>query len=340
MNVFSILNQKGGCGKTTTAVNLAHALSKKGYRTLLIDFDPQAHTTYSLGIENVRGACEFLEAYARTGALGIDEFIVKRDENLFVLPSSVGLSALEQKLSNRPDKLFIAYKLFSANKSQYDYCIIDCPPNLGMLALNAVFASDHVIIPLMTCTLSYKGLEVLNKVLEMTAGLHPNKLSLLYLLTQYDRRFRYSLDFYDKLRSSLSTKLMRTVIRTNISLREAAAEGKTIYEYKPKARGAQDYTKLAEELMSLDAEQGWARFFLKGEQFKDVYVVGDFNNWTKNDQFKMKKIEPQTWAINLPLKKGKYNYKFLANEKWFNDPYNLYQEDDSFGGKNSVIQIR
>jgi len=340
MKIFSILNQKGGCGKTTTAVNLAHALSKKGFRTLLIDFDPQAHTTYSLAIDPERGACELLEQYAQTGKLSLEGYITERAENLYVLPATVGLTALEQKFASRDDKLFIAYKIVSRNKNLFDYCVIDCPPNLGMLALNAIFASTHVIVPVMTCDLSYKGLGVIRQILDMTSDIHPNKLELRYLLTQYDRRFRYSIEFHEKIRAELKDKMLKTIIRTNISLREASAEGQTIFEFKPKARGAQDYLHLADELISLNRENGWARFFLRGDTLKEVYVVGDFNNWTKSDEHKMKKLDTNTWAVNIPLNKGKYSYKFLANEQWITDPYNELLEDDTYGGKNSVIKIR
>lgn len=340
MNVFSIINQKGGCGKTTTAVNFAHALSKKGGRTLLIDFDPQAHTTFSLGIKTTQGICELLEESSQTTTPSMESYLIQRDENFFVIPSTIGLSALEHKFGAREDKLLILYKLFSQNKFQFDYCIIDCPPNLGMLALNALFASTHVIVPMMTCDLSLKGLEILNEVFAMTSSLQPTPLSLYYLLTQYDRRFRYSLAFFEKARASLKAQLLSTIIRTNISLREASSLGKTIFEYKPHARGADDYSQLAHEVWNLTQDAGWARFFLKGDNLKNVYVIGDFNSWNKNERHKMKKVNIHTWAVTIPLKKGKYGYKFFVNEQWLNDPHNTLQEDDSFGGKNSIVYVR
>ena len=340
MKILSILNQKGGCGKTTTAVNLAHAMSKKGYKTLLLDFDPQAHTTFSLGINHPQGICELMEALCSNSSPSLDDYLTQRDENFFVIPSSLGLSTLEQRMATREDKLFFAYKILSQNNSRFDYCIIDCPPNLGMLALNAILASTHLIVPLLPCDLSLKGLELLNNLLDMTSDHHANSLSVSYLLTQYDRRFRYSIKFLEKIRSSLKDKLLKTIIRTNISLREAPSEGKSIFEYKPKARGAYDYKQLTNELISITRGTEWARFFLKGDKFKEVYVIGDFNNWTKKEPHKMKKVGNQTWSVTIPLKKGKYNYKFLANEQWLNDPNNSLQKDDAYGGKNSILQVK
>lgn len=339
MKVVSILNQKGGCGKTTTAVNLAYALNKQGYRTLLIDFDPQAHTTFSLGIVHVLGIPDLLENYLETHLTGLDQFLTQRDQNLFVITSSIGLSAIEHKLSSRDDKLFILYKLLNRYAAQYEYCVIDCPPNLGVLTLNAYFASNYVIVPLTNCDFSLKGTETFNQIVDMTQDLVPAAPSIYYLFTQYDKRFKYSVNFLEKIKILLKEKLMGTIIRTNISLREAAANGQTIFEYKPYARGAQDYYALAQELSNLTKEQNWTRFTLKGRNYKNVYVVGDFSQWKKSETFKMRRMDTETWCINVPLKRGTYSYKFCADENWYADPFNTIQEDDSFGGKNSILKI-
>jgi len=339
MKVISILNQKGGCGKTTTAVSLAYALNKQGHKTLLIDLDPQAHTTFSLGIAHVLGISDLLENYLDSHCTGLDQFLTQRDQNLFVITSSIGLSALEHKFSLREDKLFILYKLLNRYASEYEYCIIDCPPNLGVLTLNAYFAANYVVVPLTNCDFSLKGMETLNQIIDMTQDLSPTAPAIYYLFTQYDKRFRYSVNFLDKIKILLGENLLKTIIRTNISMREAAANGQTIFEYKPYARGAQDYMLLASEIAEITKDQKWARFVLKGKNYKKVYVVGDFNQWQKSETFKLKKLDSDTWCINLPLRKGKYSYKFCADETWCTDPFNTFEEDDSFGGKNSILHI-
>lgn len=340
MRVIAILNQKGGCGKTTTAVNLSHALTKNGYKTLLIDADPQAHATFSLGIESSKGICEFIEDYINGEPVSpLDAYAVLRDENFFIISSSLGLSAIEHKLANREDKLFIMYKLLSQKSFLYDYCIIDCPPNLGILSFNAFFAAHWIIVPLTTCALALKGLTALNQITQIMDKSHPSTPSVYYLLTKLDKRYRYSLEFLEEVNSFLSNKLLKTVIRTNVSLKEAASKGKSILEYKPNSRGAYDYKELAREIMNVTQPIKWVRFIFRDRDFKEVYVVGDFNQWQKDENYKMKKLDSQTWTINIPLGKGTYRYKFFADQIWFNDPHNSLEEDDSFGGKNSVMHI-
>jgi chromosome partitioning protein len=340
MKVISILNQKGGCGKTTTAVNLSCALSKRNQRTLLIDLDPQAHTTFSLGIKPTLKISDLLEDYLTTKPILLGNYVTQRDENLSVIASSVGLTATEQTLSMREDRLFILYKLLSQTTPSVDFCIIDCPPNLGILTLNAILAANYLLVPISCCEFSLRGVRVLNQVIDMVKRIHPTQTTSFYLLTQYDKRLRYSSQFLEKAKEVLKQRLLNTIIRTNISLREAASQGVSIFEYKPKARGAQDYTNLAQEIINITQDVEWARFFLKGKDFKEVYVIGDFTQWQKNENYKMKKLDQDTWTINIPLKKGKYSYKFFADKNWFKDPYNSFEEDDTFGGRNSVIYIK
>jgi chromosome partitioning protein len=340
MKIIAIMNQKGGCGKTTTAVNLAHALSKQGLKTLLIDLDPQAHTTFSLGIRNTKGICELIEAQLNSISFSLREHATQRDENLFVISSSVGLSALDHKLSILDDKLFIMYKILSQPPAWFDYCIIDCPPNLGVLTLNAFFAATFILVPLTACSLAMKGVGVLNQIIQMMTRSHPSSPVVYYLLTQYDRRFRYSLHFLEEIRAILKDKLLSTTIRTNINLREAASEQKSIFEHKPYSRGAHDYFTLSEELRQITEKTQWARFFFKGKELQEIFVVGDFNKWQKDTSYKMKKLDQENWTLNISLPKGTYRYKFLVDQHWINDPINQLQEDDSYGGRNSVLMIR
>ena len=340
MKVISIMNQKGGCGKTTTAVNLAHALSTQGLKTLLIDSDPQAHTTFSLGMRTTKGICELIESQLNNISFSLQDYATQRDENLFVITSSVGLSALDHKLSILDDKLFIMYKILSQKSTWFDYCIIDCPPNLGVLTLNAFFASNFIIVPLTACSLAMKGVSVLNQIIQMMSRSHPSSPEVYYLLTQHDRRFRYSLNFLEEIRSVLKDKMLSTTIRTNINLREAASEQKTIFEHKPYSRGAHDYSALSEEIRGITEKSQWARFFFKGKELQEIFVVGDFNQWQKDTNYKMKKLDQENWTLNISLPKGKYRYKFLVDQRWTNDPVNQLQEDDAFGGRNSILMVK
>lgn len=339
MVVVSLINQKGGCGKTTTAVNLSCALAKTGTRVLLIDLDPQAHATYSLGISTQKTSADLFERTINNVSFNIKEFFIQRSQNLTVIASSIGLSAMEQVLANRDDKLDIAGRLLKQVGSDFDYCIIDCPPSLGILTLNALLVSSYAIVPIGICELSLKGVENLNNILSMFQSYKRSTPALHYLITQLDKRFKFSQSFLKKVQEQLGKRLLSTNIRTNIHLREAASCGMSIFEYKKDSRGAEDYASLAQEVRRSTRSASWVEFLFKGTEYKEVYVVGEFNNWKRSEQYKLKKLNTGTWALNMPFKKGTYRYKFVADDNWMCDPANERTESDSYGGKNSVLRV-
>jgi len=336
MVIVSLINQKGGCGKTTTAVNLSYALAKNNSSVLLIDLDPQAHATFSLGIKPKLTTADLLDNIISSKPFDLRESLITRANNLYVLPSSIGLSALEHSLGPREDKLDILSNFLSKYDLSFDYCIIDCPPNLGILTLNALVSSNYIIAPIGICELSLKGIENLNNILDMLSEHRGKRINTLYLITQLDGRYKFSKDFYNKVKNIFGNKLLSTTIRTNIHLREAAANGMSIFEYKKYSRGSHDYKQLADEIQNISGKPSAAKFILKGQEFNDVYLVGEFNNWNPDENYRLKKISADTWEINLNLEKGKYRYKFIVDGKWVNDPSNKFMEDDAFGGKNSI----
>jgi len=340
MTVISLINQKGGCGKTTTAVNLSYALANQNNSVLLIDLDPQAHATFSLGIIPKLTIADLFDNIILSKPFDLRESLITRANNLYVLPSSIGLSGMEHSLGQREDKLDILNNFISKYNSFFDYCIIDCPPNLGILTLNALISSSYIIAPIGICELSLKGIENLNNVLNMLSEHTGKKTDVFYLITQLDGRYTFSKDFYKKVRNMFGNKLFSTAIRTNIHLREAAANGMSIFEYKKYSRGSQDYKQLADEIQNISEKPSAAKFLLKDRKFNDVYLVGEFNNWNPNESYKLKKISDDIWAIKLNLKKGKYRYKFIVDGEWINDPENNSVEDDAFGGKNSIKIIK
>ena len=160
-----------------------------------------------------------------------------------------------------------------------------------------------------------------------------------YLLSQVDNRSRYANEFITRVKNRFGDMLLKTTIRTNVSLREAAFAGKNIFEHNPQARGAEDFLALAAEVTQVTGDQAWSTLFYKGRDLREVYVAGDFNNWQKDESYRLKKVGDDTWAINLPLQKGKYRYKFVANDSWVPDPLNTLTENDPFGGTNSLLEI-
>ena len=339
MKIVSVVNQKGGCGKTITAVNMAAALSKKGQKVLLIDLGPQAHATFSLNKKAEINITEILDKICDNQELSKDNLYSSISDNFYFIPSSIGLAAMEHKLATRGDKLQILSLFLMNLMTDFDYCILDCPPNLGIITLNALWVSNYSVIPLGICDFSLRGIELLKNIFIMLKEFKGAAPTPFYLLSQMDKRSRFAREFTERTKKQLGSMLLKTAIRTNIHLREAASSGQNIFEYKSDSRGAEDFMLLADEMEKLTSQTKWAPLFFKGEKFNEIYVVGDFTNWQKDENYKLNKIGSDIWGINIPLKEGRYRYKFLAENSWVNDPYNQIMEDDPFGGKNSLLTI-
>jgi len=360
MEIISVANQKGGCGKTTTAVNLAYALSLNGFRVILIDFDPQAHASFSLGINTDFSIADLFGKIFNNEPVDIQNFLVSRNQNLWVLPSNMELSVIEHFEGEKKEKLEILSKLLAPKHLSFDYCIIDCPPNLGFLTLNALLCSHYAIAPIGICELSLQGVMNLIDILRMSSEHTTNSCKLLNLITQFDKRFKFSQQFLQKTREQCKDHLLTTIIRTNIHLREATALGKSIYEFRKDSRGAQDYLQLAEEIIKVTGAEAHqpldtglsnrkilnrisdntkVNLRFKSRDFNEVFVVGEFNNWRADSNSKLNKLDVDTWAIDLALEKGTYRYKFIADGNWINDPANPTEEKDPFGGINSILSV-
>ena len=340
MKVISVVNQKGGCGKTITALNLSAALSKMNQRVLLIDLDPQAHATFALKKESDFTITDILEKISQKQEIHQGKIWSQVSPNFYFIGSRIGLASLEQTLSGRDDKIDVLKNFLDKVANNFEYVVLDCPPNLGLLTLNALAASTYSIIPINTCHFSLRGTAILKDILAMLKEHKQVAPSAFYLLSQVDLRSSFSRIFMEKIKDELGDLLLNTIIRTNTQLREAASSGQHIFDYKSDSRGAHDFMSLAEEINSLTAAPTWTPLFLRGNDLSEVYVVGDFTDWKKNENFKLNKIGDDLWSINLQLNKGRYRYKFLVGQNWIIDPYNKKTEDDPFGGKNSVLTVK
>lgn len=242
--VISLSNHKGGVGKTTSTVNIGAGLAEKGKRVLLIDLDPQANLSQSLGItepeENIYEA--LLGEYPLLP--------VHVTDKLHVIPSTLDLSGAEIELSAEAGREFILRDLIEPIKKEYDYVLIDCPPSLGLLTLNALTSSDRVIIPLQTQYLALQGLTKLMEVMDKVQKRLNKKLELGgVILTQFDSRKTLNKDVAASIESHFKGKVFKTRIRDNVSLAEAPSQGKDIFSYNPKSRGAEDYYELCQEIL-------------------------------------------------------------------------------------------
>lgn len=242
---ISIINQKGGVGKSTTACSLASALSLKGKSILLIDLDPQCNLSQSLGVEAYDN--NIYQCLKRECKFSPMQIMM----NLDIVPSTIDLNAFELEMSSEPGREYLLRELLEQVKTDYDYIIIDCSPSLGLVALNALTASDSYLVPILPHHLSIQGL---SKLLEVTqkikARINP-KLELEgVLLTQFSHRKVMHKEISEVIREYFNGKMYEASIRENISLAEAPSAGIDIFRYAPNSNGAEDYLKLCEEFLS------------------------------------------------------------------------------------------
>ena len=246
--IISIANQKGGVGKTTSSINLAACLGVLEKKVLLIDLDPQSNTTSGLGFnpkEINKGVYECI-----IEKNNVDECIIKtKSPNLYLLPSNIDLVAAEIELININEREYRIKKSISSIKNDYDYIIIDCAPSLGLLTLNALTASDSVIIPIQCEYFALEGLgKLLNTIKIAQQRLNLNLIIEGLLLTMYDTRLRLSNQVVEEVKAHFQDMVFDTIIHRNVRLSESPSHGETIIMHDASSKGAINYLNLAQEL--------------------------------------------------------------------------------------------
>ena len=349
MRSIAVVNQKGGCGKTTTTVNLAGALAERGARVLVVDLDPQAHATLALGIDADtldENLYEVLIEPAR-GREHHARVLQRPDERIHLAPSGIVLSALEQKLTaeraeGRTERLA---SVLASVGDDYDYALIDCPPNVGVLTFNALRAAREVIVPLETSEFAVHGVQKLLETIGLLAERVGHKLSVRILCTLFDGRTRYARETLGEIRALFPEQCFDAVIRANVKLREAAKRGVPIQRFAPCASGAQDYAALALEVMLVtdapaaavaDVAAREVTVSFRDARAQDVRIAGDFNGWVPDKDVRSRLEvagQERVWTKQLRLAPGTYRYRYLVDGEWREDPA-------SPGGRHSILVVR
>ena len=249
--VIAIANQKGGVGKTTTCVNLSSCVAALGKKVLVVDLDPQGNSTSGLS-KDVKFGKDLYDVLL-DDADAKEAAVKTAVKKLWLLPSSIDLAGAEIEIAGLPEREFLLRKKLAAIKDSYDYILIDCPPSLGLLTLNALVASDSIIIPIQAEFYALEGLSQLVKTVQVVSRkLNPSLHILGILLTMFDGRTNLSLQVAEEVKKYFGSKVFRTVIPRTVKLSEAPSFGEPILTYAPKSKGAEAYKKLSREVVRRD----------------------------------------------------------------------------------------
>jgi len=378
MRTIAVFNQKGGCGKTTTAINLAASLAETGKRTLIVDLDPQAHSTIGTNVKLDDVECSTFDCLVdrEDGCqrLSLADIAWEILDNLFLAPASLRLSAAEQRLAGVEGRELRLLEALDRVEHIYDWAIIDCGPSMNLLSVNAIRAADTVLIPVDTGFFSIQSIDRARDTVDLVAQRTGHRAKVTILPTMYDPRTKSDRASYRNLKSRHAELLADTTVRFNAKLKEAAAAGSPITEFFPGCRGHRDYQALAHELMAetfqfqIAEHEQEAReqivqqreaveaireeilgpqmtpegvvFVTQATGAERVQVAGTFNNWNPEA---CTMVPDQggngLWRLRLPLDGQRHEYRFVVDGRWTTDPGNPHTVPNDFGELNSVVEL-
>ncbi|MCD4779289.1 MAG: AAA family ATPase [Candidatus Omnitrophica bacterium] len=367
MKIISVANQKGGCGKTTSAINLASALGQNGKRVLLVDLDPQAHASLGLNIESQDSMYNVISKLTPR-KLKITDIIHRVEDCFDIVPSNILVGTLEQELADEIGRELKLTEIMKPMRELYDYILIDCPPSLGILTVNSIRVSDEIIIPVETSRFSMQGVDHIMDIVKLVRDRLNHAVKCRILITMFDSRLRHSFSMLDTFRQKFKDLLFDTIVHTNVKLKESAVMGQTVSCFDKYCRGSKDYYTLSKEIISLERQEKEqeartvfrslssrmqkmieketrqvirdTKFAIKAPGAKAVYVTGSFNDWSLDDSCRLREASMGQWEIDIPLKAGQYEYQFIVDGVWKEDPSNPAQERNVYGDNNSVMDVK
>ncbi|PYN40376.1 MAG: hypothetical protein DME00_34620 [Candidatus Rokuibacteriota bacterium] len=369
MRTIAVVNQKGGCGKTITSINLAAFIAREQKRVLLVDMDPQGHATLGV-LSGAVGSPTMYEVFVtEPGGQPTRLRHITRSvrENLDVAPSDIRLSAIPERLTGVAGRETVLAENLAEVRVRYDFAIIDCPPNVGLLTFNALRACSEAIVPMDPSFFSLHGL---GKQLETFDALEKqtgHRITPRVLLTLYSGRTPFVRAVVDEIRGHLSGRHFATIIRYSVKLAEAASHGLPIAHYARYCAGYEDYQALTAEVLQQDAgspkgeritladvvtptedddserplppavTHAGVMFTVDAPDAARVQLAGDFNDWVLdgNDMNPVGRV----WKRVVKLQPGRYRYRYVVDGVWQRDPLNPAVEPSPYGGHNSILVV-
>ena len=357
MRTIAVVNQKGGCGKTTTSINLSAFLACAQRRVLLVDMDPQGHATLGLrtgdALPPSKTMYEVLSRRAGGQPTGLRDVILSVRDNLDVAPADILLSAIPEMLAGLAGREDVLSDALSGVRDDYDYVIVDCPPNVGLLTFNALKACSEAIVPMDPSFFSLHGIGKVLETFDLLAQKSGHHIEARVLVTLYPGRSPFVKAVVDELHRHLDGQYFETIIRYSIKLAEAASHGVPIVQYCRHCVGFDDYKALVAEVLQHESER--RRFALDGDavltsassrevtftfeapRAEQVLLMGDFNDWTL-DRSEMEAIGG-VWTKVMKLAPGRYRYRYVVDGQWQHDPSNAAIEPNPYGGYDSILVL-
>ena len=250
MRTIAIANQKGGCGKTTTAINLSACLALDSKKILLIDLDPQSHASIGLGVKVEELEKSIYDVFSESNRRSLDDVIVEVDQNFDLVPSQLILSAVEQELAGKAGRESVLVRSIQNIKRYHDYIIVDCPPSLGLLTFNALRACSEALIPIEMSVFSLQGVARLLKIIEILKVEYGHEIKPKALPTICNPRTLFANEVLENIEGHFKKDMYKTIIHATVRLKESAGFGMPIHKYNKRCRGAEDYMGLTGEVLA------------------------------------------------------------------------------------------